>query len=83
MLATLKAADRHFHEIDEMDAMRYQPVKLINGATIAYVKRKYQISSSEILELNPDLSRRLVARGGWLPKGYTLKVPLGDETPNS
>lgn len=91
VLATLKEADRLFPEIAKVEALSFNAEKLSKSMSIDQIKKKYNITTSEISGFNPDISRSVIRSQGWLPKGYVLKVPAKNDeavmtstgTPNS
>ena len=56
--------------------MQFKEIRIARPTTIRSVRRIHKVSSSEIQEFNPDLSRWFIRRGGTLPRGYRLKVPV-------
>ncbi len=91
VLATLKEADRLFPEIAKVQPLAFSNLKLAKPMSIGEIKKKYNISSADIAEFNPDISRPVIRSNGTLPKGYVLKLPAKpenstetvSETPNS
>jgi len=75
VLATLKEADRLFPEIAKVQPLAFTNLKLNKPMSISEIKKKYNISNSQIAELNPDISRPIIRSQGLLPKGYVLKLP--------
>jgi hypothetical protein len=47
--------------------------------SISEIKKKYNITSAQIADLNPDISRPVIRSQGLLPKGYVLKLPAKPE----
>ncbi len=91
VLATLKESDRLFPEIAKVQPIAFSNLKLTKAMSIGEIKKKYNISSAQIAEFNPDISRPVIRSQGLLPKGYILKLPAKPEeslmtvsgTPNS
>lgn len=91
VLATLKEADRLFPEIAKVQPIAFSNLKLTKAMSIGEIKKKYNITSSDIAEFNPDISRLVIRSNGELPRGYVLKLPAKSEdsqtkvseTPNS
>lgn len=92
VLATLKESDRLFPEIAKVQPLAFTNLKLTKSMSISQIKKKYNLTTTEIAEYNPDISRSVIRSQGWLPKGYVLKLPTKPEpgqvltasdTPNS
>jgi membrane-bound lytic murein transglycosylase D len=75
VLATLKEADRLFPEIAKVQPIAFTNLKLVKDMSISEIKKKYNITSAQIADLNPDISRPVIRSQGLLPKGYVLKLP--------
>jgi membrane-bound lytic murein transglycosylase D len=82
VLATLKEADRLFPEIAKVQPLAYTNLKLTKSMSISQIKKKYSLTTTEIAEMNPDISRSVIRSQGWLPKGYVLKLPSKPEQNN-
>lgn len=74
ILATLAQKDVHFPGIVNPAPLRFRIVTLPVTRDIAEIKKQYQMSSEEILRLNPDISPKLIQNQGFLPKKFQLKV---------
>ena len=79
LLATLKDADKIFPEVPKVMPLQYENVRLAQATSLTALKRKYTLTSAEIAEYNPDISRGLIRSSGYLPRGYVLKVPARSE----
>jgi membrane-bound lytic murein transglycosylase D len=75
VLATLKESGRIFPDVPRVNALAFTPVRLPKVMSIKELRKKYQMTLSEVQELNPDLSYHVVHSQGFLPRGYVLKVP--------
>src|SRR5690606_12104818 len=75
ILSTLENKGKYFPDIKEDKPLVFQEYRLPRGLSIAYLRKKFNLSVDDILNLNPDIDRRHVLRGGYLPRGYVLKMP--------
>jgi membrane-bound lytic murein transglycosylase D len=80
MLATLKDADKIFPEIPKVMPLQYENVRLTTATSLTHLKKKYALTTAEIAEYNPDISRGLLRSSGYLPRGYVLKIPARAES---
>lgn len=74
LLESLNNADKVFPDVVSAQPLRYEQVR-VGGLTVAEVKRKYQLSTSTIIEYNPDITWRFIRAGGEFPRRYVLKIP--------
>ncbi|MEN9833844.1 MAG: hypothetical protein RL011_37 [Pseudomonadota bacterium] len=77
VLATLQQADRIFPEVAKVAPLDFTPLRLSKPASVKEICRKYTISVTDIAQLNPDISFRMIRSGGKLPTGYVIKLPAG------
>ncbi len=74
LLESLNNADKVFPEVVSAQPLRYEQVR-VGGMTVAEVKKRYRLSTSTIIEYNPDITWRFVRGGGPFPPRYMMKIP--------
>jgi membrane-bound lytic murein transglycosylase D len=76
ILGTLHNAHNLFPGINRHDPISFDNVKLPRTYTISQIKKKYKITSTQIKDLNPDISHKLLRSNGTISRGYILKIPV-------
>jgi membrane-bound lytic murein transglycosylase D len=76
MLLTLQDAQRLFPEVGTIAAIRYDTVRLPREMPIETIRKSYKVSSSQLVDLNPDIFPQHIRRNGALPRGFQLKIPV-------
>mgnify|MGYP001231348854 CR=1 FL=1 len=77
-LSTLKNKKKIFPKIVEEQQILYKEIKLRRSTRISFIRKKFNITKSEIIDYNPDIFKSMIRRNGRLPKGYVLKIPVKD-----
>ncbi|MEZ4742442.1 MAG: lytic transglycosylase domain-containing protein [Bdellovibrionota bacterium] len=80
MLGTLHEAHLLFPGNLRYDPLAFDTVKLPRTYSMHTIRKKYGVTNQQIEELNPDISDWYIKRGGVLPKGFDLKVPVEKES---
>jgi membrane-bound lytic murein transglycosylase D len=78
--ATLKESDRLFPEVPKVEPLVFDNVRLTKPASIAELRKRFNISTADIRDYNPDITRPVLRANGVLPRGYVLKVPSRAKT---
>ena len=74
LLESLNNADKVFPQVVSAEPLRFEQVR-VGGMTVAQVKKKYRLSTSTIIDYNPDITWRFIRAGGEFPRRYVLKIP--------
>ncbi len=75
ILSTMESREKYFPGVQISKPIDYQEYRLPSALSIAHLRKKFNLSIDEIAQLNPDIERRHIVRGGLLPRGFVLKVP--------
>ncbi len=75
LLATLEEKEKLFPNVKFDQPIKFQNVKLKRPISISIILRRSHVTPDEFAELNPDIFRRYIKRGGILPQGYVVKLP--------
>jgi len=80
LLATLKESDRIFPEVEKVEPLKFNSVRLQAYTNIATIKKRYNLSTDDIAVFNPDMTRAFIRSNGTLPRGYVIKVPAREKS---
>ena len=76
VLATLKDAERLFPEVPRVQPLAFSTLKLSKPLSIREICRKKTFSLSQLAQLNPDISARVMRSDSKLPTGFVIKIPV-------
>lgn len=76
ILSTMESREKYFPGVRIDKPIEFQEYRLPSAISIAQLRKKFNLSVDELVQLNPDIERRHIMRGGILPRGFVLKVPL-------
>ncbi len=79
--ATVSQADKIFPDVKPAQPLNFATLKLSKETAVKDIKHRFVVNASDLLELNPDLSSRLIRSHGTLPRGYVIKLPITAQGP--
>lgn len=80
ILATYEDRSKHFPNALIEKPIAFKEMKLTKSQSIASLRKQLKVSAEALAELNPDIERRHIIRGGMLPRGFVLKLPMDEPT---
>jgi membrane-bound lytic murein transglycosylase D len=69
----------YYPEVPELTGLVYDDHRLLKPKRISQVLKEFNMTSADLMAMNPDLSPNLIKSNGTLPKHHTVKVAPQDQ----
>jgi membrane-bound lytic murein transglycosylase D len=75
MLTVIKNKEFYFPDVVPSDPIKFETITLSERMSIETVEKFYQVDREDLLFMNPDINAERLAKTGYLPQNYQIKIP--------
>ena len=76
VLYTLQHQNIYYPDAETGDELSFVEHKLTRWLKVSTIAKKHGVSTKDLAEYNPDISRTTLRRDRALPKGFVVKIPV-------